>query len=506
MRSRRSCGASRSASTWSSPPSIRARRRATARSPTSRATRRRRTSPAGRRRRCAAGRRPRSCRSACRWRRARRDRAGRGSGAGRGVRVTAAFPPGPTEAPVLQTARWLLRPIAFLESCRRRYGDTFSVMFQGFKTPLVMVSSPEVIRALYAERAHQLPPGRQVTLGPLVGPRSLLLLEGADHMSRRKMMLPPFHGERMRGYEAVVREVTERELDGWREGAEFAVHPSMQAITLEVIERAVFGVSARGPLHDLLRDLLSMTISRELQFSVLFGRQKPLEKLREMASSIDERLLAEIAARRARPGRRHLFAARAGALRGRQRDERPRGPRPADDAAAGRARDDRHRPGVDARPADAQPGRAAPRPGRRRRVPARGRRGVAAAAARGAPRRPQAGEGPRRRRRPPARRHRRHARDVARPHPPRRLPGPVRVPPGALPRQAPVDLHVDPVRRRHPPLPRRGVRRDGDADRPGRDPAPLRPAPGLPPRRARRPPQRDLLPRHGTRVIATRRT
>ncbi len=216
--------------------------------------------------------------------------------------MTAAFPPGPTEAPVLQTARWLLRPIAFLESCRRRYGDTFSVMFQGFKTPLVMVSSPEVIRALYAERAHQLPPGRQVTLGPLVGPRSLLLLEGADHMSRRKMMLPPFHGERMRGYEAVVREVTERELDGWREGAEFAVHPSMQAITLEVIERAVFGVSARGPLHDLLRDLLSMTISRELQFSVLFGRQKPLEKLREMASSIDERLLAEIAARRADPG------------------------------------------------------------------------------------------------------------------------------------------------------------------------------------------------------------
>jgi cytochrome P450 family 135 len=216
--------------------------------------------------------------------------------------VTPAFPAGPTEAPILQTARWLVRPIAFLESCRRRYGDTFSVMFQGFKTPLVMVSSPEVIRALYAERAHQLPPGRQVTLGPLVGPRSLLLLEGADHMSRRKLMLPPFHGERMRAYEDVVREVTERELDAWPLGAEFPVHPSMQAITLEVIERAVFGVSARGPLHDLLRDLLSMTISRELQFSVLFGRQKPLERLREMASSIDERLLAEIAARRADPG------------------------------------------------------------------------------------------------------------------------------------------------------------------------------------------------------------
>ena len=70
-------------------------------------------------------------------------------------------PPGRPQPPPLQTARWLARPIAFLESCRRRYGDTFSVMFQGFKTPLVMVSSPEVIRALYAERGHNLPPGRR---------------------------------------------------------------------------------------------------------------------------------------------------------------------------------------------------------------------------------------------------------------------------------------------------------------------------------------------------------
>ena len=92
-----------------------------------------------------------------------------------------------------------------MESCRRRYGDTFSVMFQGFQTPLVMVSSPEVLRALYAERGHNLPPGRTVTLGPLVGARSLLLLEGSEHLSRRRVMLPPFHGDRMRAYEPVVR-------------------------------------------------------------------------------------------------------------------------------------------------------------------------------------------------------------------------------------------------------------------------------------------------------------
>ena len=212
-----------------------------------------------------------------------------------------ALPAGPTEAPALQTARWLARPIAFMESCRRRYGDTFTVMFQGFKTPLVMISSPEVLRALYSERGHNLPPGRTVTLGPLVGARSLLLLEGADHLSRRRVMLPPFHGDRMRAYEPAVLEATERELEGWPVGATFPVHPSMQAITLEVIMRAVFGVSERGPLHDRLRDLLGATISRQLQVSVLFGRRKPLERLREMAGEIDARLLAEIAARRADP-------------------------------------------------------------------------------------------------------------------------------------------------------------------------------------------------------------
>jgi cytochrome P450 len=216
--------------------------------------------------------------------------------------VTALLPAGPTEPPAIQTARWLARPIAFMESCRRRYGDTFSVMFQGFKTPLVMVSSPEVIRALYAERGHNLPPGRTLTLGPLVGARSLLLLEGAEHLQRRKVMLPPFHGDRMRAYEPVVLETTERELGRWPVGSKFAVHPSMQAITLEVILRAVFGVRERGPLHDMLRDLLSATLSRELQVSVLFGRRKPLERLQEMAADIDARLLDEIAARRRSPG------------------------------------------------------------------------------------------------------------------------------------------------------------------------------------------------------------
>jgi cytochrome P450 len=204
-----------------------------------------------------------------------------------------------------QTARWVARPIRFLEDCRRRYGDTFSVSFQGFRSPLVMVSAPDVIRALYNERRHGLPPGRTATLQPLVGARSLLLLEGQEHLSRRRLMLPPFHGERMRTYESAMREAAARELAGWPEGRSFPVHPSMQAITLDVIMRAVFGVAEgerRERLRPLLRDLLAQTTSTALQVSVMFGRRRPLERLREMAAEIDELLLAEIAQRRRATG------------------------------------------------------------------------------------------------------------------------------------------------------------------------------------------------------------
>jgi cytochrome P450 len=223
------------------------------------------------------------------------------------MRVSA-FPPGPNEAPAIQTARWLLRPISFMESCRRRYGETFSVSFLGFERPLVMLSDPEAIRALYTAHEHGLPPGRSVALLPVMGPGSVLLLEGQEHLARRKLMLPPFHGERMRSYEATVREVTERELDSWSDRETFAIHPRMQAITLDVILKAVFGVTdpARDArLHERLPSLLGDTASPALQFRVLLsrrlGRGDPLAGLRELLVEIDELLLAEIAERRSDP-------------------------------------------------------------------------------------------------------------------------------------------------------------------------------------------------------------
>src|SRR4051794_28170689 len=225
----------------------------------------------------------------------------------------AALPPVAPEPPAVQTARWLLRPIAFMESCRRRLGDPFGVKLLGFESPLYLVSDPEVVRALYTGRGHTLPPGRTAALLPMLGSRSLLLLEGREHLARRRVMLPPFHGERMRAYEGIVRDATLAELARWPAGEPFPLHPSMQAITLEVILRAVFGVTdadRRTRLATRLRGLLDATSSPAIQLVVLLsrriGRLDPLAQVRAVRGEIDALLYAEIADRRRDPdaGRR----------------------------------------------------------------------------------------------------------------------------------------------------------------------------------------------------------
>lgn len=221
-----------------------------------------------------------------------------------------ALPATATEPPAIQTARWLLRPIAFMESCRRRFGDAFGVQFLGFERPMFMLTDPDAIRALYTQPEQLLPPGRTLALLPVMGQSSILLLEGKEHLVRRKLMLPPFHGERMRAYERTVLQVAEREIDGWPIDRPFALHPRMQSVTLEVILEAVFGVTdiaGNERLRALLRALLGSTASPALQFRVLLarrlGRGEPLQALSRLIEQIDGVLLGEIAERRADPRR-----------------------------------------------------------------------------------------------------------------------------------------------------------------------------------------------------------
>ena len=141
-----------------------------------------------------------------------------------------------------------------------------------------------------------------------MGPRSVLLLEGAEHLARRRVMSPLFHGERMRAYEDTVGEIAEREIESWPLEKPFALHPRMQGVTLEVILSAVFGVTdpqRRDRLRRLLPQLLEDTSSANYQFRVLLARRVnrpgPLARLHGLTREIDDALLAEIAQRRADP-------------------------------------------------------------------------------------------------------------------------------------------------------------------------------------------------------------
>jgi cytochrome P450 len=216
------------------------------------------------------------------------------------------LPPEPNSSPLVQTLRWSFRPLPFMQEAREKYGDNFSVKFLTFERPMVMISDPAAIKALYMERSHGLPPGRDIILTPIVGPRSLLVTEGADHLAHRKLMLPPFHGERMRSYQPLVEEIVDREIDSWPLGEEFPIHPRMQKITLEVILKVVFGV-ADGPRFERLRTVLTQvleeTASPVAQLTGLasrrFGGRGPWAKFEKQLKLADDLLYAEIAEHRA---------------------------------------------------------------------------------------------------------------------------------------------------------------------------------------------------------------
>ncbi|MEZ5076603.1 MAG: cytochrome P450 [Solirubrobacterales bacterium] len=219
-----------------------------------------------------------------------------------------ALPPEPKSSSLVQTLRWAFRPLPFMEDCRRRYGDSFSVRFLGFERPMVLISDPAAVKALYTERSHGLPPGRNIILEPIMGSHSILVVEGAEHLARRKLMLPPFHGERMRSYQPVVEEIIRAEVDSWPLERAFPVHARMQAVTLEVILRVVFGVS-EGPrlerLRAMLAGVLQETASPRRQLVGLatrrFGGRGPWARFEGQLRAVDALLYAEIAEHRERP-------------------------------------------------------------------------------------------------------------------------------------------------------------------------------------------------------------
>jgi cytochrome P450 len=158
--------------------------------------------------------------------------------------------------PALQTLGWWSRPVALLEGCRARYGKRFTLRFLA-TPPFVNLADPDEVREMFTAPPEVLHPGEGARiLEPVIGAKSVILLDEGDHLEQRKLMLPAFHGEKMQRLTGTMEEVAVREIESWPDGEPLALHPRFQALTLEVILRAVFGLDA-GARLDRLRVLLA---------------------------------------------------------------------------------------------------------------------------------------------------------------------------------------------------------------------------------------------------------
>jgi len=208
----------------------------------------------------------------------------------------------------VQTARWIASPLTLLDDCQRRYGDLFTLRLIGIGE-VVFVSAPSAIKTIFLGDPEVLHAGAgNALLRPVLGSSSVLLLDGSAHLRQRRLLLPPFHGERMQAYAEVMQKVTRTQMARWPVGHPFALAPETRAITLEVILRTVFGIEEAaqlGHLSQLLARLLDLLSQPVTLVPALLGwdlfRHLPRAPASRIKREVDRLLYTEIARRRSAP-------------------------------------------------------------------------------------------------------------------------------------------------------------------------------------------------------------
>jgi cytochrome P450 len=206
---------------------------------------------------------------------------------------------------LVQGLRYARDPIGFFVRLHRRYGDVFTVSFPYFGR-IVYVADPDVVKSVFTGDPSEFHAGEAnaTVLEPALGPSSVLTLDGSEHLRQRKLLLPPFHGESVRRYGELIREITERDMETWPVGEPFALRPHTQRITLAVILRAVFGVSdeQRFARASALVDEFGRRADLITQMPILrrnLGRFSPWSRFQRARAALDEFIYEEIALRRA---------------------------------------------------------------------------------------------------------------------------------------------------------------------------------------------------------------
>jgi cytochrome P450 len=216
------------------------------------------------------------------------------------------LPPGPRWPVFLQSVGLLRFRHRFVPYLWRRYGDVFTVRVVPAGRPLVLFTRPEHAKEIFAGDPEVFHAGKgNAILGPIMGQHSLLLQDGADHQRARALLMPAFNGQALRGYRGLVEEVARAEVGRWRSGEEFRSLDRMNAVTLEVILRVVFGVTDEARLA-ALRPCVNRTVN--VSPAVLLGWAYPLlqrfgpwKRTVANAYRLDELIHAEIRERRVAP-------------------------------------------------------------------------------------------------------------------------------------------------------------------------------------------------------------
>jgi cytochrome P450 len=205
---------------------------------------------------------------------------------------------------VLQTLAWALAPTWLMDGCRRRLGEAFTLTFSPSGMKLVLISDPEAVKTVFTAPPEVAPSGAgNSPVAPVMGPSSVIVLTGPEHMRQRKLLLPPFHGERMREYEEVIVQATRRDMADWPLERPMRLQERTRAITLEVILRAVFGVEAErmGALREAIAGLIKPL--NPLAIVLIALRRPTLERptgaIGRALDHLDEVIYEELARRRA---------------------------------------------------------------------------------------------------------------------------------------------------------------------------------------------------------------
>jgi cytochrome P450 len=216
------------------------------------------------------------------------------------------LPPGPSTPAVYNIAAFALRPLDMLLRWQKRYGNVFKVNFFGFGDG-VYVAEPDAIQELFTGDQSDMRAGEaNAILEPVLGPSSVLVLDGPEHLRQRRLLLPPFQGSRIAAFREVFRDAAEREVAGWAPGAELVMRERMRAMTFDIIARAVFGVTDAARV-ERLREALSAVIDSSSVMMVSatlrkdLGPWSPGGRFARRRATADALLFEEIALRRREP-------------------------------------------------------------------------------------------------------------------------------------------------------------------------------------------------------------